>query len=74
MHIVHSSRTVKLDQLRIRIETIVINRKYRDRRVKIKTVTNLENLTGRRWCLKLDIGTLIPHNPKAKKDYQRCKK
>ena len=64
---VHPSRTVKPDQLRIRLSTILIHRKDRDRIVKLKTVTKMGNLTGRRWWIKLDLGTLIHKNPKAKR-------
>ena len=44
---VHSSRTVKLDQIHIRLATLLIQRKDRDIRVNCKTVTELENLIGR---------------------------
>ena len=74
MRNVHSYRTVKLDQLRIRLATLIIHSKYRGRRLKLKTVINMDNLTGRRGWLTIDIGTLINKKFRAKKDYQICKK
>ena len=71
---VHSSRTVKLDQIHIRLANILIQRKDRDIRVRTKTATNLANLTGRRWWITLDLGTLTRQKSKAKKHYQKCKK
>ena len=41
---VHLSRTLGLNQLRIRLATLIIQIKDRDIIVKIKTVTKLENL------------------------------
>ena len=66
---VHSSRTWKLDQLRIRLATLFIQMKDRVITVKLKTLTNMENLTDRRRWLTLDLGTLIHQKSKAKKDY-----
>ena len=71
---VHSSRTVKLYQLLIRLATLLIQMKDRDRRVKLKTVTNMKKLTGIRWWLTLDLGKLIHQKSKSKKYYQNCKK
>ena len=62
---------VKLAHLQIRLATLLTQSKNKDRRVKLKTVTKLENLTGTRWCMTLDLGSLIHQKFKAKKDYQK---
>ena len=74
MRNVHSYRTMVLDQLRIRLTTLVIHSKYRYRRVKLKTVTIMVNLICRRWWITLYLGTLIHQKSKAKNYYQICNK
>ena len=61
---VHSYITVKLYQIRIILSTILTHRNYVHRRVKLKTVTKLDNITGRPWWITLYIGTLIHQNSK----------
>ena len=70
----HSSRIVKLYQLCIRLATLLIQRKDIDIIFKLKTVTKLENLTGRRWWMTLDLGSLIHQKSKVKKYHKKRKK
>ena len=39
--------------------TQIIQRKDKEGKIKLKTVTKLENLTGRKWWLPLDMVTFI---------------
>ena len=65
---------MKMDQLRIRLTTLLIKIKHRYKRVKLKKITNLDHLIERRWWLTLDLGTLIHQKFKGKKYYQKCRK
>ena len=74
MHIVHSSKTVKLDHLCIRLVTLIIHMKDRDIRVKLNKVTKFVNLTKSSLWLTLYIRTLIHKKSKAKMYQEKCKK
>ena len=62
---VHSSRTVKLDQLHLRLSIIIIKHKDKENKVKHKTQTNLANITGRKQRFYLDISYLTQQKPIA---------
>ena len=63
MHVrkVHSSGTVKLDQLHLRLLTLLIKHKYKESKVNQNTVNNIANITGRKWWFSLDLSALIHH-------------
>ena len=56
---VHSFRITKMDQLRLCLANQVIKRRDPNNRIKLKAVTKLADLTGRKWRLPLDIKFLI---------------
>ena len=63
---VQSSRKVKLAQLRVRLCDMLIKINGTDTKIKLKTVSNLAKITGRRWWLHLEHTTLL-HTKKKKR-------
>ena len=56
---VEQYRAVKLSELKIRLENILIQRKEGNIKVKWKTVTKLANITWRTWWFTLNLTRLI---------------
>ena len=56
---VQYSRTAKTAQLRLRLTSILRKRKDKDYNIKIKTITKLADVTGRRWWIPLDIDYIL---------------
>ena len=46
---VQSSRKVNPVQIRVQLCDISIKRKYNDKKIRLKTVSNLEKITGWSW-------------------------
>ena len=71
---VQSSRMVKAAQLRLRLLTLLIQRIDKEIKLKLKTVTKLAEIIGRRWRPHLDMTTLLHQKSKATEEYRVCKK
>ena len=63
---VQSSRKFELAQLRVILCDMLIKIKDTDTKIKLKTVSNLEKITGRQWWLHMDPTTLIYLKTKSK--------
>ena len=70
---VQSSISVKLAQLRLRISNPLIKIKEENYKIKLKTVFKLDNITGRHWCISLDVSALIHQRTKSKREYYKLK-
>ena len=58
---VHSSRIIKMAQLRLRLANQLIKRRLIDSKIKIKKVTRLSHLMRSRCSLDLDSYSLLIH-------------
>ena len=65
---------VKLAQLCIRLATLLVQSKDKERKINLKTITKLADITGRRWWIPLDITTLLHQKYKSMKEYRLCKR
>ena len=61
-------KTSKVAQLCLRLDTLLIQRKDKERKINLKNITKLADTTGRRWCTSLNIITLLLQKYKAMKD------
>ena len=66
---VQSIRTVKLAQLRVPLCDMLIKRKDNDKQIKLKTVSNLSKITGRRWWMHLYPTSLLQLKTKSKQEH-----
>ena len=62
-----------MSQLRLRLENQLIKRRDSNNRIKLKTVTKLADLTGRKWWPPLDTNSLKLHKATAKQEYYQLK-
>ena len=65
---VQSSRKIKFSQLRLWLCDLLIKIKETFTKVKLKIVSNLAKITGRRWWLHLNHTTLFHLKTKSNKN------
>ena len=71
---IHSYRETKMDQLCLRLSDQLIKSKTTNKRIKHKTVTKIQNITGRRWWIPIDINYLFHPKKTAKEEYYQLNK
>ena len=71
---VHSYWTIKISQLLLRLAYQIIKIRDSNNRIKLKTVTNLLDLTVRKWCLPLCTNSFTLQKATENQEYYQLSK